>query len=61
MNDRFVKTFELTDKGISGTKLATKEQTDGLRGKFVFINTEESEIAQKLDVTERGVFGAKFR
>ena len=61
MSDRFVKVFNLTEKGIGSEKLASKEEMEGLRGKFVFINPEESEIAKKLDIKEKGVFGAKFR
>ena len=61
MANRFVKTFELTEKGIGDARLVVKEEADNLRGKIVIINPEASEIASKLDIKEKGVYGARFR
>ena len=61
MVEKFVKLFELTPKGIGTAKLVPKEQSENLRGKIVVIKPEESEIAKKLDIKEKGVYGARFR
>jgi len=61
MADKIVKIFELNEKGISSSKLVPKEELENLRGKIVVINPEESEIAKKLNIKERGVYGARFR
>lgn len=61
MVEKFVKLFDLTEKGIGHTKLVPKEQSENLRGKIVVIKPEESEIAKKLDIKEKGVYGARFR
>ncbi len=61
MAERFVKIFELTEKGLGSTKLVSKEETESLRGKIVIINPEQSEIAQKLEIKNKGVYGARFR
>lgn len=59
--EKFVKTFELTEKGVGNTRLVSKEEVENLRGKIVIIKPEESEIAKKLDIKTRGVYGARFR
>ena len=61
MAERFVKLFDITEKGISGTRLVGKEDADNLRGKIVVLNPEQSEIAQKLGINNKGVYGARFR
>lgn len=60
MADKFVKIFEVNEKGISVSRLVSKEEMDNLRGKIVVLN-EESEIAKKLDIKHKGVYGARFR
>ena len=59
--EKFVKTFELTEKGVGNTRLVSKEEVENLRGKIVIVRPEESEIAKKLDIKTRGVYGARFR
>ena len=61
MVERFVKMFELTDKGVGSKKLVNKEDSESLRGKIVILNPEESEFAKKLDIKEKGVYGARFK
>jgi len=61
MVERFVKIFEVTEKGINSNKLVPKEEMENLRGKIVVIDPEQSEIAKKLDIKEKGVYGARFR
>jgi RNA polymerase subunit RPABC4/transcription elongation factor Spt4 len=61
MANRFVKIFEVGEKSISTTKLVSKEDLEKLRGKIIIINPEGSLIAEKLEIKEKGVFGAKFR
>ncbi len=61
MVERFVKMFELTESGLGTTKLVNKEEAESLRGKIVVLNPEESEIAKKLDIKGKGVYGARFR
>ena len=61
MAERFVKLFDITEKGISSTRLVGKEDADNLRGKIVVLNPEQSEIAQKLGINSKGVYGARFR
>ncbi len=61
MAERFVKLFEVNEKGISSSRLVSKEDAENLRGKLVILNPEQSEIAQKLEIKEKGVYGARFR
>ena len=61
MADKIVKIFEIGEKGIANNKLVPKEELENLRGKIVVINPEESEIAKKLSIKEKGVYGARFR
>ena len=61
MGERFVKIFELNEKGIGSTKLVQKEELENLRGKIIILKPEESEIAKKLDIKGKGVYGARFR
>ena len=48
-------------KELDGKQVATKEETESLRGKIVILNPEQSEIAQRLEIKEKGVYGVKFR
>lgn len=61
MAEKFVKTFEITEDGIESAKIVSKEEFDNLRGKIIILNPNESEIAKKLDIKEKGVYGARFR
>lgn len=61
MAEKFVKMFNLDADGINETKLVSKEESENLRGKIVVLNPDESEIAKKLDIKTKGVFGAKFK
>lgn len=61
MAEKFVKIFELTEKGIGSSKIVGKEELENLRGKIVIINPQESEIAKKLEIKEKGVYGARFK
>ncbi len=59
--DKIVKIFNINEKGINSTKLVPKDELENLRGKIVVINPEESEIAKKLSIKEKGVYGARFK
>ena len=59
--DRFVKIFEITEKGISNTKNVSKEELENLKGKIVILKPEESEIAKNIGIKEKGVYGVRFR
>ena len=61
MAERFVKIFNLNEKGIEDKKLVSKDETENLRGKIVVINPEQSELAKNLGIKEKGVYGARFR
>ena len=61
MANKIVKITEL-----DGKKVASKEETESLRGKIIVLNTNidgagESEIVKNLDIKEKGVYGIKFR
>ena len=61
MAEKFIKIFEVNEKGISSTRMVQKEELENLRGKIVILNSEQSEIAQKLNIKDKGVYGARFR
>ncbi len=61
MTNKIIKIAEL-----DGKKVASKEETESLRGKIIILNTKideagESEIAKNLDIKEKGVYGIKFK
>jgi RNA polymerase subunit RPABC4/transcription elongation factor Spt4 len=58
--DKIVKIAEFTTEGIGSNKVP-KDILENLRGKIVILNPEESEIAKKLEIEERGTFGVRFR
>ena len=39
----------------------SKESTEGFKGRVVVVNPEKSEIAQKLNIKEKGNFAIKVR
>ena len=61
MSEKFVKTFEISEKGIGHNKLVNKEDSESLRGNIIILNPAESEIAKNLGIKEKGVFAARFR
>ena len=46
-------------KELDGKRVATKEETERLRGNIVILDPEKSEIAKSLKITEKGVYGTK--
>ena len=46
---------------LDGKATVKKEETETLRGKIIILNADESEVAQSLEVKEKGVYGIKFR
>ena len=60
MEERIVKTAEITAEGVSSSKVS-KEILENLRGKIIILDPEQSEIAKSLGVKEKGVYGARFR
>ncbi len=39
----------------------SKESTEGFKGKIIILNPEKSEIAQKLNIKNKGAFAIKTR
>lgn len=39
----------------------SKESTDGWKGRVIILNSEESEIAKKLKVKDKGIFAIKTK
>ncbi len=60
MTEKIVKTAEVSEEGITSLKIP-KEILENLRGRIVILNPEQSEIAQKLNIKEKGVYGTRFR
>ena len=48
-------------KDEEGKQLLKKEEMAVLRGSVVIFNSEESEIAKRLGIKEKGVFGMRFK
>jgi len=48
-------------EGDKCPKCASKELTEGFKGRIVILNPETSEIAQKLNFKEKGNFAIKTR
>ncbi len=42
-------------------KCGAKETTEGFKGKIVVLNPEESEIAEKLNIKDKGNYAIKIR
>jgi len=49
------------ESGEKCPKCNSKEFTDGFKGRIVVINPEKSEIANKLNLKEKGNFAIKTR
>ena len=60
MTEKFIKTAEISAEGSTPLKIS-KDILENLRGRIVILNPEQSEIAQKLNIKERGIYGARFR
>jgi RNA polymerase subunit RPABC4/transcription elongation factor Spt4 len=48
-------------KDLDGKLLVKRDEMSTLRGTIVVLNPEESEIAKKLEIKEKGVFGMRFK
>jgi DNA-directed RNA polymerase subunit E" len=48
-------------EGEKCPKCQSKESTDGFKGRIEVINPEKSELAQKLNIKEKGLFAIKTR
>jgi len=48
-------------EGDKCPKCESKESTESFKGKIVVLNSEESEIAQKLNIKSKGNFAIKTR
>lgn len=46
-------------RDLDGKKVATKEDSEGLKGNVVVLEPEKSEIAKHLKINEKGVYGFK--
>ena len=51
----------IVEHGEKCTKCDSKELTEGFKGRIVVLNPEKSEIAQKLNLKEKGNFAIKTR
>ena len=49
------------EQGEKCTKCESKELTEGFKGRIVVLNPEKSEIAEKLNLKEKGNFAIKTR
>ena len=51
----------IIESGEKCPKCDSKETTEGFKGRIVVLNPEKSEIAQKLNLKEKGNFAIKTR
>lgn len=51
----------IVEEGDKCPKCASKELTEGFKGRIVVLNPEASEIANKLNFKEKGNFAIKTR
>ena len=49
------------DEGEKCPKCGSRESTDSFKGRVVVMNPEKSEIAQRLNIKEKGNFAIKTR
>ena len=52
---------KIYEEGDVCPKCGSKESTDSFKGRIVVINPEKSEIAQKLNIKNKGNFAIKTR
>ena len=48
-------------EGDKCPRCESRESTEGFKGRIVVVNPEKSEIAQKLNIKEKGNFAIKVR
>jgi DNA-directed RNA polymerase subunit E" len=48
-------------EGEKCPKCDSKESTEGFKGKIALLNPEKSEIAQKINIKEKGIFAIKVK
>lgn len=53
------KTIKISD--LDGKNQIKKEDSHSLRGRVFILDVENSEIAKNLEITEKGIYGARFR
>ena len=46
---------------LDGKQIAKKDEMAVLRGTVVILNSEQSEIAKNLGISEKGVYGMRFK
>jgi DNA-directed RNA polymerase subunit E" len=51
----------IVEEGDKCSACGSKELTEGFKGRIVVLNPEKSEIAQKLNLKEKGNFAIKTR
>jgi DNA-directed RNA polymerase subunit E" len=51
----------IMEQGEKCSRCESKELTEGYKGRIVVLNPEKSEIAQKLNLKEKGNFAIKTR
>ena len=52
---------KIYEEGDVCPKCGSKESTDSFKGRIIVINPEKSEIAQKLNIKNKGNFAIKTR
>jgi len=55
------KHCNLLYNGDSCPKCGSKESTEGWKGRVIILNPEQSEIAQKIKIKEKGAYAIKTR
>ncbi|MEK6801012.1 MAG: hypothetical protein AABY10_00675 [Nanoarchaeota archaeon] len=48
-------------KDLDGKNLLSKDELGVLRGTLIVLDAEQSEIANRLQIKEKGVYGLKFK
>jgi DNA-directed RNA polymerase subunit E" len=61
MKQRACKICNTIHEAEKCPKCESKEYTEGFKGRIVVLNSEKSEIAQKLNLKEKGNFAIKTR
>ncbi len=51
----------IVEEGDKCPRCGSKELTEGAKGRVVILNPEKSEVAQKLNIKEKGNFAIKTR
>ena len=61
MKSKACKICKKIYEGEKCPKCGSKESTEGFKGRIIVINPEKSEIAQKLNIKDKGNFAIKVR